>query len=218
MIAAASHRRPPGRQCPNLRLPRRPVRNRSCHASRDKFLFIVVRQYALGQLRKASRRPVKTPCEENITHVIVFAIKRYRGDLARVYRSIGTRRIDRDFQMKRFMLSALGAAAAIAVTASAAVAASPTMETVKKRGQLICGVNTGLAGFSAPDDKGVWKGFDVDYCRAMSAAVFGNPDKVTYKPLTGKTRFPALQSGEIDILSRNTTWTFKRDEISASSS
>ncbi|MEC8371824.1 MAG: transporter substrate-binding domain-containing protein, partial [Pseudomonadota bacterium] len=113
--------------------------------------------------------------------------------------------------MKRFMLSALSAAAAIAVTASAAVAASPTMETVKKRGQLICGVNTGLAGFSAPDDKGVWKGFDVDYCRAMSAAVLGNPDKVTYKPLTGKTRFPALQSGEIDILSRNTTWTFKRD-------
>ena len=65
--------------------------------------------------------------------------------------------------MKRFMLSALSAAAAIAVTASAAVAASPTMETVKKRGQLICGVNTGLAGFPAPDDKGVWKGFDVDY-------------------------------------------------------
>ena len=113
--------------------------------------------------------------------------------------------------MKRFMLSALGAATAVAVTASAAVAASSTMETVKKRGQLICGVNTGLAGFSAPDDKGVWKGFDVDYCRAMSAAVLGNPDKVTYKPLTGKTRFPALQSGEIDILSRNTTWTFKRD-------
>jgi general L-amino acid transport system substrate-binding protein len=72
-------------------------------------------------------------------------------------------------------------------------------------------VNIGLAGFSAPDDKGVWRGFDVDYCRALSAAIFGNPDKVTYKPLTGKTRFPALQSGEIDVLSRNTTWTFKRD-------
>jgi general L-amino acid transport system substrate-binding protein len=113
--------------------------------------------------------------------------------------------------MQRFMLSALGVVAALAVTANVAVAASSTMENVKKRGQLICGVNTGLAGFSAPDDKGVWKGFDVDYCRAMSAAVFGDPDKVTYKPLTGKTRFPALQSGEIDILSRNTTWTFKRD-------
>lgn len=113
--------------------------------------------------------------------------------------------------MQKFMLSALGVVVALAVAANSAVAASPTMENVKKRGQLICGVNTGLAGFSAPDDKGVWKGFDVDYCRAMSAAVFGDPDKVTYKPLTGKTRFPALQSGEIDILSRNTTWTFKRD-------
>ena len=78
--------------------------------------------------------------------------------------------------MKRFMLSALGAATAIAVTASAAVAASSTMETVKKRGQLICGVNTGLAGFSAPDDKGVWKGgvllsldrtCSCDFCRAL---------------------------------------------------
>ncbi|PPR62647.1 MAG: putative amino-acid ABC transporter-binding protein YhdW [Alphaproteobacteria bacterium MarineAlpha4_Bin2] len=113
--------------------------------------------------------------------------------------------------MKRFVLSALGAVVAVAVTAGSVGAASTTLDTVKKRGQLICGVNTGLAGFSAPDDKGVWTGFDVDYCRAMSAAVFGNPDKVTYKPLTGKTRFPALQSGEIDILSRNTTWTFKRD-------
>ena len=113
--------------------------------------------------------------------------------------------------MKRFVLSALGAVVAVAVTAGSVGAASSTLDTVKKRGQLICGVNTGLAGFSAPDDKGVWRGFDVDYCRAMSAAVFGNPDKVTYKPLTGKTRFPALQSGEIDILSRNTTWTFKRD-------
>jgi len=113
--------------------------------------------------------------------------------------------------MKRFVLSSLGAAVAVAMTAGVALAASPTLDTVKKRGQLICGVNTGLAGFAAPDDKGVYRGFDVDYCRAISAAIFGNPDKVTYKPLTGKTRFPALQSGEIDLLSRNTTWTFKRD-------
>jgi general L-amino acid transport system substrate-binding protein len=113
--------------------------------------------------------------------------------------------------MNRFVLSALGAVAAVAVTAGSAAAASPTLDSVKKRGQLVCGVNTGLAGFAAPDDKGVYQGFDVDYCRAMSAAVFADPDKVTYKPLTGKTRFPALQSGEIDILSRNTTWTFKRD-------
>ena len=109
-------------------------------------------------------------------------------------RSIGTIGIDREFQMKRFMLSALGAATAVAMTATAAVAASSTMETVKKRGQLICGVNTGLAGFSAPDDKGVWKGFDVDYCRAMSVAVLGDPDKVTYKPLN---YLPALFQSQI---------------------
>ena len=113
--------------------------------------------------------------------------------------------------MKRFVLSALGAVAAVAVTAGSVGAASPTLDTIKKRGQLICGVSTGLAGFAAPDDKGVYQGFDVDYCRAVSAAIFGDPDKVTYKPTTGKTRFPALQSGEIDLLSRNTTWTFKRD-------
>ena len=113
--------------------------------------------------------------------------------------------------MKRFALLSLSAAAVVAMTAGAALAASPTLDAVKKRGQLVCGVNTGLAGFASPDDKGVWRGFDVDFCRAVSAAVFGSPDKVTYKSLTGKTRFPALQSGEIDLLSRNTTWTFKRD-------
>ncbi len=113
--------------------------------------------------------------------------------------------------MKRFLLSTLCAALVVALAVGNAVAASQTLETVKKRGHLICGVNTGLTGFSVPDDKGVWKGFDVDYCRALSAAVFANPDKVVYKPLTGKTRFPALQSSEIDVLSRNTTWTFKRD-------
>ena len=112
--------------------------------------------------------------------------------------------------MKRIALPFLGAAA-LAMTVGTALAASPTLDAVKKRGHLICGSNTGLAGFAAPDDKGVWTGFDVDYCRAVSAAIFGDPDKVTYKPLTGKTRFPALQSGEIDLLSRNTTWTFKRD-------
>ena len=113
--------------------------------------------------------------------------------------------------MKRLVIASLGAAVALAMSAGTVLAASQTLETVKKRGHLICGVNTGLAGFAAPDDKGVYRGFDVDYCRAISAAIFGKPDKVTYKPLTGKTRFPALQSSEIDLLSRNTTWTFKRD-------
>jgi general L-amino acid transport system substrate-binding protein len=73
--------------------------------------------------------------------------------------------------MNRFVLSALSAVAAVAVTVGSAAAASPTLDSVKNRGQLVCGVSTGLAGFAAPDDKGVYKGFDVDYCRAMSAAV-----------------------------------------------
>ena len=74
-----------------------------------------------------------------------------------------------------------------------------------------CGVNTGLAGFSQPDSKGVWNGIDVDLCRAVAAAVFGDADKVRYTPLTAQQRFTALQSGEVDMLSRNTTWTITRD-------
>ena len=74
-----------------------------------------------------------------------------------------------------------------------------------------CGVNTGLAGFSAPDDKGDWTGLDVDFCRAVAAAVFGDGTKVKFTPLSAKERFTALQSGEIDVLSRNTTWTINRD-------
>jgi general L-amino acid transport system substrate-binding protein len=90
-------------------------------------------------------------------------------------------------------------------------AAAGTLDDVKKKGFIQCGVTTGLAGFAAPDNKGVWKGFDVDFCRAMSAAIFGDPMKVKFTPTTGKTRFPALQSGEVDVLARNTTWTMSRD-------
>ena len=86
-----------------------------------------------------------------------------------------------------------------------------TLEDVKKRGSLNCGVSTGLAGFSQKDEKGKWSGIDVDACRAVAAAVLGDADKVSYKPLTAKERFTALQSGEIDMLSRNTTWTQTRD-------
>jgi general L-amino acid transport system substrate-binding protein len=93
----------------------------------------------------------------------------------------------------------------------AGTANAGTLGDVKKRGHLQCGINTGLAGFAYTDDKGNWRGFDVAYCRALAAAVLGNPDKVKYVNLTGKTRFPALASGEIDVLSRNTTWTFSRD-------
>lgn len=86
-----------------------------------------------------------------------------------------------------------------------------TLEDVQKRGSVACGVSTGLAGFSQKDENGVWSGLDVDVCRAVAAAVLGDAGKVQYKPLTAKERFTALQSGEIDILSRNTTWTHTRD-------
>ncbi|MCY4438787.1 MAG: transporter substrate-binding domain-containing protein, partial [Deltaproteobacteria bacterium] len=100
---------------------------------------------------------------------------------------------------------------AAVVLMSASLASAGTLDDVRKRGHLICGINTGLVGFAAPDDKGVWKGFDVDVCRAVAAAVFGDANKLKYKHLTGKTRFTALRSAEIDMLSRNTTWTFSRD-------
>lgn len=86
-----------------------------------------------------------------------------------------------------------------------------TLDDVKKRGVLSCGVSTGLAGFSQKDEKGNWSGLDVDVCRGVAAAVLGDASKVQYKPLTAKERFTALQSGEIDMLSRNTTWTHTRD-------
>lgn len=88
---------------------------------------------------------------------------------------------------------------------------SRTLEAVQKRGVLHCGVNTGLTGFSAPNDKGEWTGIDVDFCRAIAAAVLNDPGKVKYLPLNAKERFTALQSGEVDLLSRNTTWTMSRD-------
>jgi len=97
--------------------------------------------------------------------------------------------------------------AALFATASMA----GTLDDVKKAGVLKCGVNTGLAGFSEADSKGNWRGLDVDYCRALAAAVLGDASKVKYVPLNAKERFTALQSGEIDVLSRNTTWTETRD-------
>lgn len=104
---------------------------------------------------------------------------------------------------------AIVAAAALSLIGVAAQA--QTLEAVKSRGHLLCGVSQGLPGFSNPDDKGVWTGIDVDVCRAVGVAVFGTDGKVKYVPLSAKERFTALQSGEIDILSRNTTWTFTRD-------
>lgn len=100
---------------------------------------------------------------------------------------------------------------AIAATGFAGAAMAGTLDDVKARGHLNCGVNTGLAGFSAPDANGEWQGFDVALCRAVAAAIFGDSTKVEFTPATGQTRFTALASGEIDVLSRNTTWTFTRD-------
>ena len=95
---------------------------------------------------------------------------------------------------------------------SAAAAGATTLDDVKAKGFVQCGVNgAGLLGFAATDDKGEWVGFDVDYCRAVAAAVFGDPTKVKFSPLNAKERFTALQSGEIDMLARNTTWTMSRD-------
>ncbi len=94
--------------------------------------------------------------------------------------------------------------------AAGAVSAG-TMDDVKARGKLNCGVTTGLVGFAAPDANGVWDGFDVSVCRAVAAAVLGDPAAVEFVTTTGQTRFTALASGEIDMLARNTTWTFSRD-------
>lgn len=108
--------------------------------------------------------------------------------------------------MKKLAMMSLVAMAACAVTASAG-----TLENVKKAGILKCGVSTGIAGFSATDSNGVWNGLDVDGCKAVASAVLGDASKIKYVPLTAKERFTALQSGEIDVLFRTTTWTATRD-------
>ncbi|MEM1267300.1 MAG: amino acid ABC transporter substrate-binding protein [Pseudomonadota bacterium] len=103
-------------------------------------------------------------------------------------------------------IGTLTAAGIAAVSAGAA-----TIDDIKSNGVLRCGVSTGLVGFAAPDENGVWEGFDVAVCRAVAAAVLGDGDAVEFIPTTGKTRFTALASGEVDMLARNTTWTFSRD-------
>ncbi len=109
--------------------------------------------------------------------------------------------------MKR-VVTTLAAAAALGFAASAS---AQTLNTVKQRGNLVCGVSQGLPGFSTPDDRGNWTGLDVDLCRAVAAAIFNDANKVKFTPLSAKDRFTALQSGEIDVLSRNSTWTLSRD-------
>ncbi|WP_020409372.1 amino acid ABC transporter substrate-binding protein [Hahella ganghwensis] len=110
--------------------------------------------------------------------------------------------------MKKQLVSAVAALSLVAVSTASMAA---TLDDVKKKGFVQCGVSTGLPGFSNPDDKGNWKGLDVDVCRAVAAATLGDASKVKYIPLNAKERFTALQSGEVDMLSRNTTWTLTRD-------
>ena len=110
------------------------------------------------------------------------------------------------FRMKRAVV--LFAATLLAV---AGPAQAQTLKSVKERGTLNCGVGQGLLGFSSRDDQGSWTGFDVDICRAVAAAVLGDPARVTFTPLDAASRFPALQSGQIDVLSRNSTWTMSRE-------
>ena len=108
----------------------------------------------------------------------------------------------------------LGSVTAVAVAATAALAGDgDTLREVKARGVLNCGVNTGLVGFAAPDAHGNWSGFDVAFCKALAAAVLGDGDrdKVKFVPVEGQTRFDKLLAGEVDILARNSTWTFRRD-------
>jgi general L-amino acid transport system substrate-binding protein len=104
---------------------------------------------------------------------------------------------------------ALAIAVAAFVLTGAAFAA--TLDTVKERGRLLCGVNEGLHGFAEPDAAGKWTGFDVDFCRAVAAAIFGDAGKVEYVPLSSNDRFEALKSGKVDVLSRNSTWTMSRE-------
>lgn len=108
--------------------------------------------------------------------------------------------------MKHHLTALLLGAAALGTPAKA-----DTLDIVKQRGTVTCGVSQGVAGFSAPDDAGKWSGFDIDICRAVAAAVLGDADKVSYVPLSTKERFTAVQSGTVDLLSRQTTWTLSRD-------
>ncbi len=99
----------------------------------------------------------------------------------------------------------------LALAVSSGDADATTLDQVKQRGYLICGSNPGLPGFGLPDDNGNWTGFDVDFCRAVAATIFDDPSKVKFLPLTAKDRFTALQSGEVDVLAHNTTWTLSRE-------
>jgi general L-amino acid transport system substrate-binding protein len=113
--------------------------------------------------------------------------------------------------MKRVITTLLTAAGFCCAATVAFAQQANTLNTVKTRGVLNCGSNIGLAGFGLPDAQGNWAGLDVDFCRALAAAIFNDPTKVQFRALSAKDRFTALQTGEVDVLSRNTTWTLSRD-------
>jgi general L-amino acid transport system substrate-binding protein len=136
------------------------------------------------------------------------AMDHWVGPSARAMISRCSRTTLKGFAMKR---ASLVFTLALAAGFSTQAATAQTLKTVKDRGMLSCGVSQGLPGFSSPDDKGNWTGLDVDICRAVAAAIFNDATKIKFVPLSAKDRFTALQSGEIDVLSRNTTWTLSRD-------
>jgi general L-amino acid transport system substrate-binding protein len=113
-----------------------------------------------------------------------------------------------DFRMKRALIRV---ALAAILAAAASAASAQTLTSIKQRGVLNCGSNGTLAGFGSPDAQGRWTGLDVDFCRALSAAIFNDSNKIKFVPLTARDRFTALQSGDVDVLARNTTWTSSRD-------
>ena len=113
--------------------------------------------------------------------------------------------------MKKSILFGITAALGLSAGAVFADGHGSTLDVVKERGNLLCGVSTGSPGFSGVDDSGMNVGFDVDYCRALAAAIFNDPMAVSFVPLSSAVRFTALASGEVDILARNTTWTYSRD-------
>ena len=117
-------------------------------------------------------------------------------------------------QLASTLVAAIAAAWATAASAQPAPSPAPgndTLQVVKQRGQLVCGVATSGVGLSIPDSQGIWRGVDADYCRAFAAAVLGSPDKLRFVPTTTQQRFTALQSGEVDVLARATTWSMSRD-------
>ena len=114
-------------------------------------------------------------------------------------------------RIRKSITLAAAVAGLMSLTLAAPALAGKTVDAIKARGQLVCGVNTGLAGFSAADSQGNWTGLDVDVCKAVAAALLGDATKIKWAPLNAQQRFTALQSGEVDVLSRNTTFTLTRD-------